>query len=60
MTEKTEAQTEEIQTEEQTAARKPDGVLTRKFGAKTLEIFVANVICVYGFAKLRKTRTTHT
>ncbi|WP_267895171.1 hypothetical protein [Bifidobacterium merycicum] len=27
MTEKTEAQTEEIQTEEQTAARKPDGVL---------------------------------
>lgn len=40
MTEKTEAQTEEIQTEEQTAARKPDGVLTKKFGAKT---FIAEI-----------------
>ena len=40
MTEKPEAQTEEIQTEEQTAARKPDGVLTRRFGAKT---FIAEI-----------------
>ena len=41
MTEKTEAQTDEMQTEEQTAVRKPDGVLTKKFGAKTViaEIF---------------------
>ena len=30
----------EIQTEEQTAARKPDGVLTKKFGAKT---FIAEI-----------------
>ena len=35
MTEKTEAQTEE-----ETAARKPDGVFTRKFGAKT---FIAEI-----------------
>ena len=41
MTEKTEAQTEEIQTEEQTAARKPDGVLTTKIGKQTFvtEVF---------------------
>ena len=35
MEEKTEAQTDE-----QTAARKPDGVLTKKFGAKT---FIAEI-----------------
>ena len=40
MTEKTEAQTNEIKREEQTAARKPDGVFTRKFGAKT---FIAEI-----------------
>ena len=40
MTEKTEAQTDEIKIEEQTAARTPDGVLTRKFGAKT---FIAEI-----------------
>ena len=40
MTEKTEAQTDEIKSEEQSAARKPDGVLTRKFGAKT---FIAEI-----------------
>lgn len=40
MTEKTEAQTDEVKTEEQTAARKPDGVLTKKFGAKT---FIAEI-----------------
>lgn len=41
MTEKTEAQTEGMKPdEEQTAARKPDGVLTRKFGAKT---FIAEI-----------------
>ena len=41
MTEKTEAQTDEIKTEEKNAGRKPDGVLTKKFGAKTCiaEIF---------------------
>jgi hypothetical protein len=40
MTEKTEAQTDEVKTEEQTADRKPDGVFTRKFGAKT---FIAEI-----------------
>ena len=40
MTEKTEAQTNEIKSEEQTVARKPDGVFTRKFGAKT---FIAEI-----------------
>ena len=40
MEEKTEAQTDEIKTDEQTAARKPDGVLTKKFGAKT---FIAEI-----------------
>lgn len=40
MTEKTEAQIDEIKTEEQTVARKPDGVFTRKFGAKT---FIAEI-----------------
>ena len=40
MTEKTEAQTDEIKSEEQTVARKPDGVFTRKFGAKT---FIAEI-----------------
>ena len=40
MTEKTEAQTNEIKSEEQNAARKPDGVLTKKFGAKT---FIAEI-----------------
>jgi hypothetical protein len=40
MTEKPEAQTDEMQTEEQAAARKPDGVLTKKFGAKT---FIAEI-----------------
>ncbi len=40
MEEKTEPQTDEIKTDEQTAARKPDGVLTKKFGAKT---FIAEI-----------------
>ena len=40
MIEKNEAQTNEIKSEEQTAARKPDGVLTKKFGAKT---FIAEI-----------------
>ena len=40
MTEKTEAQTDEVKIEEQTAVRKPDGILTRKFGAKT---FIAEI-----------------
>lgn len=40
MTEKTEAQTDEIKTEEKNAGRKPDGVLTKKFGAKT---FIAEI-----------------
>ena len=40
MEEKNEAQTDEIKTDEQTAARKPDGVLTKKFGAKT---FIAEI-----------------
>ena len=40
MIEKNEAQTNEIKSEEQTAARKPDGVFTRKFGAKT---FIAEI-----------------
>lgn len=40
MTEKPEAQIDEMQTEEQTTARKPDGVLTKKFGAKT---FIAEI-----------------
>lgn len=40
MTEKTEAQTDEVKIEEQTAVRKPDGVLTKKFGAKT---FIAEI-----------------
>ena len=40
MTEKTEAQTDEIKTEEKNAGRKPDGVFTRKFGAKT---FIAEI-----------------
>lgn len=35
MTEKPEAQTDKMQTEEQTAARKPDGVLTTKKEGKT-------------------------
>jgi hypothetical protein len=42
MTEKTEAQNKEIQTtEEQTAPRKPDGVLTTKIGKQTFvtEVF---------------------
>lgn len=42
MTEKTEAQNKELQpTEEQTAHRKPDGVLTRKIGKQTFvtEVF---------------------
>lgn len=43
MTEKTETQTDEIKTEEQTAARKPDGVLTRMFGAKT---FIAEIFSI--------------
>ena len=45
MTEKTETQTDEIKTDEQTAARKPDGVLTKKFGAKT---FIAEIFFNHG------------
>jgi len=45
MTEKPEAQTDEMQTEEQTAARKPDGVLTKQFGAKT---FIAEIFFNHG------------
>ena len=45
MTEKTEAQTDETKTEEKTAARKPDGVLTKKFGAKT---FIAEIFFNHG------------
>lgn len=46
MTEKTEAQIEGMKPdEEQTAARKPDGILTRKFGAKT---FIAEIFFNHG------------
>ena len=45
MIEKNEAQTNEIKSEEQTAARKPDGVLTKKFGAKT---FIAEIFFNHG------------
>lgn len=40
MTEKTETQTNEKQTKKQTAARKLDGLMTKKFEAKT---FVAEI-----------------